>query len=328
MTKPRLLITGGTGYVGSFTARYLQDKYDILIIDNLIYGHKQAVPGLKVIKLDLSEYSRLEAVLADYQPTAIIHFAAYIQAGESVKNPAKYFVNNVGGSLNLLNAMASTGVDKIVFSSSAAVYGNPQVIPIPEDSLTQPINPYGESKLMVEKMMDWYAKAYGLNYISLRYFNACGAGPDGLFGEDHRPETHIIPLLIKSVLDKKTFTIFGNDYQTKDGTCIRDYIHVLDLASAHQVALEALFSGAQNQIFNCGTGFGYSNLEVVGALEKILGRSINYQFGPRRPGDPDELVAKVNKIAKHLNWQAKYSDIKTILSSALKWHQTHPKGYE
>ncbi len=328
MTKPKLLITGGTGYVGSFTARHLQDKYQILIIDNLIYGHKQAVPGIKIIKLDLADANQLEKILIDYQPQAVIHFAAYIQAGESVVNPAKYFLNNVGGSINLLNAMVSAKVKNIVFSSSAAVYGNPSQVPIPESSVKLPINPYGESKLMVEKLLKWYSQAYGINYIALRYFNACGAELDGSFGEDHRPETHIIPLLIKSVLAKKDFTIFGHDYQTQDGTCIRDYISVLDLASAHQIALETLFNQKQNQVFNCGTGLGYSNLDLIKGLEKIIKQPIKYHFGPRRPGDPDKLVAKVDKIKAQLNWQAKYSDLETILTSALKWHQSHPDGYK
>ncbi len=326
--KPKLLITGGTGYVGSFTVRHLMDKYEVLIVDNLIYGHKSAVPGIKVIELDLSDYNQLETVIKDFKPEGIIHFAAYIQAGESVKNPAKYFVNNVGGSLNLLNAMVVAGVKKIVFSSSAAVYGNPVKIPIPEDSPTLPINPYGESKLMIEKMLDWYHKAYGLNYMALRYFNASGAELDGSFGEDHRPETHIIPLLIKSVLSNQTFTIFGGDYKTDDGTCIRDYIHVLDLALVHKVALEALFSGIESQALNCGTGRGFSNLELVKNLEKVINRRVEYKIGDRRPGDPAVLVASVEKIKQVLGWKAKYSDIETILKSAWAWHEKHPDGYE
>ncbi len=327
MTKPKLLITGGSGYVGSFTVRRLQDKYEILVVDNLIYGHRQAIPDVPLIELDLSNYNQLETVIKDFKPQAVIHFAAYIQAGESVANPAKYFLNNVGGSLNLLNAMVSAGVKNIVFSSSAAVYGISQVNPIPEKNPTQPINPYGESKLMVEKILKWYSQAYGLNYIALRYFNACGAELDGSFGEDHRPETHIIPLLIKSVLEDKPFTIFGNDYRTADGTCIRDYISVLDLASVHQRALEALFEGQKNKIYNCGTGQGYSNLEIVKSLEKVIKKPVKYVFGPRRPGDPDVLIAGVDKIAKELNWKAAHSDIESVLSSAWKWHSTHPQGY-
>ena len=327
-SKPKLLVTGGTGYVGSFTVRYLMDKYEVVIVDNLIYGHKSAVPGVKVIELDLSDYDQLEAVIKDFKPEGIIHFAAYIQAGESVENPAKYFVNNVGGSLNLLNAMVVAGVKNIVFSSTAAVYGNPAQIPIPENSPTLPINPYGESKLMIEKMLDWYHKAYGLNYMALRYFNASGAELDGSFGEDHRPETHIIPLLIKSVLNDQTFTIFGDDYDTNDGTCIRDYIHVLDLAEVHKIALEALFSGIESQALNCGTGRGFSNLELVKNLEKIINRKVSYKIGDRRPGDPAVLIAGVKKIKKVLGWEAKYSDIETILKSAWAWHEKHPKGYK
>ncbi len=327
MAKSRLLITGGSGYVGSFAVRQLQDKYEILVIDNLLYGHRQAIPNTPLVELDLSNYNRLEAVIKDFKPKAAIHFAAYIQAGESVTNPAKYFLNNVGGSLNLLNALVAAKVKNIVFSSSAAVYGLPKKIPIPENSSLQPINPYGESKLMVEKMLKWYSQAYGLNYISLRYFNACGAEPDGSFGEDHRPETHIIPLLIRSVLENKIFTIFGSDYQTADGTCVRDYISVLDLAFVHQQALEALFEGQKNKVYNCGTGQGYSNLEIVKSLERVIKKPVRYNFGPRRPGDPDILVAGVEKIAKELNWKAVHSDIELVLSSAWKWHSTHPQGY-
>jgi len=326
--KPKILITGGTGYIGSFTSRALTDSYRVLVVDNLIYGHRQAVPDIEVVKLDLSDAAGIERLMADYQPTAVIHFAAYIQAGESVENPAKYFVNNVGGSLNLLNAMVSAGVDKIVFSSSAAVYGNPVNLPIKEDDPKRPINPYGESKLMTERILGWYQKAYGINYVSLRYFNACGAQLDGSFGEDHRPESHIIPLLIKSYLTGKEFVLFGQDYETKDGTCIRDYIHVLDLAAAHRVALEALLDGLKTDEYNCGSGRGYSNLEVVKALESVTGDKVKYRFGPRRPGDPARLVAGVDKIKAKLGWQAKYSDIETIIKSALAWHKRHPNGYD
>ncbi len=327
MTKPKLLVTGGTGYVGSFTVRALQDKYEILIVDNLLYGHEDAVPNIKVVKLDLSNGPRLKELMAEYKPEAVVHFAAYIQAGESVTNPTKYFVNNVSGSLNLLNAMVEAGVKKMVFSSSAAVYGNPENLPIKENQTKNPINPYGDSKLMIEMMLKRYHMAYGLNYVALRYFNACGAELDGSFGEDHRPETHIIPLLIRAYLKGEEFIIFGNDYKTKDGTCVRDYVHVLDLADVHKAALTALFDGLTTAEFNCGSGVGFSNLEIVKSLEAVTGQPAVYKFGSRRPGDPDKLVAGVDKIKDQLGWQAKYSDIKTITSSAFKWHKNHPLGY-
>ncbi|HUS52233.1 MAG TPA: UDP-glucose 4-epimerase GalE, partial [Candidatus Bathyarchaeia archaeon] len=300
-----------------------------IIFDSLEAGHRKAITGTKIYVGDLkTETWLLDQVFEKEKPEAVIHFAAYIEVSESVKNPQKYFLNNVGGSLNLLRAMRKNKVSKLVFSSTAAVYGEPAKIPIEEDDPKLPTNPYGESKLMVEKILDWYARAYGLSSVALRYFNAAGASES--YGEDHNPETHLIPLALKVALGKKEeFKINGDDFDTPDGTGIRDYIHVLDLAQAHLDALNFLKDKkGKFTAYNVGTGQGHSVLEVVRMVKKISGIDFKSPIGPRREGDPARLVAKAEKIKKDLGWQPRHSDLKTIVESAWKWHQGHPGGYQ
>jgi len=327
----RILVTGGAGYIGSFTVRALKDKgYEIVIFDNLKHGHQKAVPGFKLIKGDLvTDKKLLDEVFKKEKPKGVIHFAAYIEAGESVKNPANYFINNVCGTLSLLEAMRKNKVAKIVFSSSAAIYGQPQKLPIVEEEEKNPESPYGESKLMIEKILKWYDKAFGIHSISLRYFNAAGAALDGLIGEDHQPETHLIPIACQVALGKrKKLIINGNDYPTPDGTCIRDYIHVLDLAEVHILAFKKLEKEKKTDCFNVGTGKGYSVKEIVEMVKKVSGVDFKVEVGPRRPGDPAQLYADNTKIKKVFGWQPKYSDLKTIVKSAWQWHKNHPKGFE
>ncbi|MBM3205496.1 UDP-glucose 4-epimerase GalE [Candidatus Shapirobacteria bacterium] len=332
MDKQKILVTGGAGYIGSFIVRaLLKSGFKPIIFDSLENGHKESVPpevelGVGNLQCDTQI---LDKIFKKEKPQGVIHFAGYIEAGESMKDPQKFFFNNVLGTLNLLKIMMENKIFKLVFSSSAAVYGEPQKIPIDEEDLKVPVNNYGETKLMVEKILQWYTKAYDFNSIGLRYFNACGAALDGSVGEDHDPETHLIPLAIQTALgQRKEFTIFGNDYPTPDGSCIRDYIHVLDLAQAHVAALESLLGKKSGfRAYNVGTGEGYSVLEVVQMVKKVSGIDFASPIGPRRPGDPARLIAKADKIKKELNWQPKYSDLKTIVESAWKWHQSHPKGF-
>jgi len=329
----KILVTGGAGYLGSFIVRaLLKASFNPIIFDSLENGHRESVPsGVELNVGNLQHDTEiLDKIFKKEKPMAVIHFAGFIEAGESVKNPQKYFLNNVISALNLLKTMMENQVFRLVFSSSAAVYGEPKKIPIDEEDPKFPTNTYGETKLMVEKILQWYSKAYDFNSIALRYFNACGAALDGSIGEDHNPETHLIPLAIQAALgQRKEFTIFGDDYPTPDGSCIRDYIHVLDLAQAHVVALESLL--AENpgfRAYNVGTGRGYSVMEVVGALKKISKIDFNSPIGPRRQGDPARLVAKADKIKKELVWEPKYSDLETVIQSAWKWHKAHPRGYE
>jgi len=327
MNKKKILVTGGAGYIGSITVQTLKKAgFEPIIFDNLVTGHKESIAQEKFYQGDLvKDFNLLEKVLKEEKPEAVIHFAAMSLVGESVQNPQKYFTNNLKGVLNLLEMMMKNKVLKIVFSSTAAVYGEPQKIPIEEDDPKAPTSPYGESKLMIEKILDWYGRAYGLNSVALRYFNACGAMLDGSLGEDHHPETHLIPAAMQAALAKKAFKLFGNDYPTKDGTCIRDYIHVLDLAEAHLLALNNSSKGFS--YYNVGTNQGFSVLEVLDMIKKISGIDFPISIKARRRGDPVRLIAKAEKIKKELGWRAEYSDLKTIIKSAWQWHKKHPQGF-
>jgi len=324
----KILVTGGAGYIGSFIVRQLkEDGFRPVIIDNLSQGHAEAIKDFELHRIDLvTEPKKLDDFFTKNKITGVIHMASFIQMGESFRNPGKYFKNNLEGANNLFNAMANHDVKNIVFSSSAGVYGSPEKLPIKERDPKDPENPYGETKLMIERMLHWYDQAFGIKSISIRYFNAAGAALDGSIGEAHPGESHIIPLIILAALKKKKFTLFGDDYNTKDGTCVRDYIHVLDLAKAHTLAINKLINGCDTNSFNAGTGKGYSNLEIVKEIEKFTGK-FDWEFGPRRPGDADSLYAANSKIKKELGWKPKYG-LKEIIESAYRWHKIHPNGYE
>jgi UDP-glucose 4-epimerase len=317
-----ILVTGGAGYIGSHTVKLLlRQGYDVTIVDNLSRGYRDAVPADRLRVFSLRETDRLEALLKETGCEAVIHFAAYIAVGESMKIPEVYFENNVGGSLSLLTAMARAGVRRLVFSSSAAVYGTPRAVPILEDFPIQPVSPYGESKVMVERLLDWFDRIHGLRSASLRYFNASGADPDGRLGERHDPETHLIPLLFRAILTGEPVTLFGDDYPTPDGTCIRDYIHVNDLAQAHILAIEALAGGAPTDQFNVGTGTGHSVREVLRAVEEVTGRKVPHKIGPRRAGDPPQLVADAGKLRRRLGWEPRCAALRDIVSTAWNFQQ-------
>ena len=325
-----ILVTGGAGYIGSHTVKLLKNAgYDVLILDNLVYGHEDLVENVLKVKLivgELGDRLLLDKIFNDYDIEAVIHFAAYAYVGESVSNPAKYYRNNVGATLNLLEAMEAASVKNIVFSSTCATYGKPEIIPIPEHHPQNPINPYGASKLMVERMLADFSKAYDLNYVSFRYFNAAGADAQGQLGEDHNPETHLIPLVLLTALGKRDhISIFGNDYPTADGTCIRDYIHVEDLGNAHILGLEYLLNGGKSDVFNLGNGNGFSVKEVIETAKKVTGKDIKVKLGDRRSGDPAVLIGSSEKARKILNWQPKYADLATIITHAWGWHQLRHK---
>ncbi|EFU0537804.1 UDP-glucose 4-epimerase GalE [Campylobacter jejuni] len=315
-----ILVVGGAGYIGSHTLKHLLDNdYNCIVMDNLIYGHKQAIDKrAKFIHADLLDTFSLTNVFKQEKIDAVVHFAAFAYVGESVVNPAKYYQNNIVGTINLLNAMLENNIKDIVFSSTCATYGEPQYTPIDEKHPQNPINAYGRTKLMIEQVFADYEKAYGLRHISLRYFNAAGASNDGLIGESHEPETHLIPLVLKAIKGEiPAINIFGNDYDTEDGTCIRDYIHVEDLALAHRLALENLykFSGC----INLGTGIGTSVKEIISAAEVVSGKKCPINYTPRREGDPARLYADNKKAKEILSWEAKYTDIKDIIKSAWDW---------
>lgn len=318
----KILVTGGAGYIGSFMVKRLLERgNEVVVADSLERGHKEAVDSkAKFLQGNLLDDNFVESLFSDNKFDAVIHFAGFISMGESMENPHLYFKNNVFASLNVLEEMVKTGNNNFVFSSSAGVYGNPVKIPIPEDHPTNPENPYGESKLMVEKIMKWYGVTKKLNTVALRYFNASGASLDGAMGENHSPESHIIPNIIKALLENREFNLFGSDYKTKDGTCVRDYIHVLDLVEAHVLAIDKLKNTPGNYVFNVGTGNGFSNKEVVEMVEKVSGQKVNVQVSPRRPGDADELIADPSKIKNDLGFSPKYSDLETIVKTAWQWH--------
>lgn len=326
----RLLVLGGAGYIGSHTAVELLDRgHEVVIADNLITGYKQAVPKEAVFyQGDIRDYNFLNNLFKTEKIDAVIHFAAFSLVGESVTNPLKYYENNLYGTKVLLQAMIDNNVDKIVFSSTAATYGEPENIPILESDRTCPTNPYGETKLAMEKMMKWSANAYQLRYVSLRYFNACGAHKSGKLGEAHNPESHLIPLVLQVPNGKReSVSIYGTDYDTPDGTCIRDYIHVTDLAKAHILAVEYLMKGGESNVFNLGNGVGYSVREVIETARKVTGHPIPAVEIPRRAGDPARLVASGEKAKTVLGWEPKITSLEDIIRSAWVWHSTHPNGY-
>jgi UDP-glucose 4-epimerase len=316
-----ILVTGGAGYIGSFmTKRLLDDGFEVTIADSLERGHKEAInPKAAFAQGNLLDNSFI-AELFKSKFDAVVHFAGFISMGESMENPHLYFENNVSPALNILEEMSKTGNNNFIFSSSAGVYGNPEQIPIPETSATRPTNPYGESKLMVEKIMSWYGKTKQTSTVALRYFNAAGASLDGSMGEQHLPESHIIPKVISALMGNQPFNLFGTDYKTKDGTCVRDYIHVLDLVEAHVLAIKKLQAAPGNYVYNVGTGMGFSNREIIDMVEKVSGKKVQITETPRRPGDADELVADPTKIKSELGFSPKHSDLETIVSSAWQWH--------
>jgi UDP-glucose 4-epimerase len=317
VTPRKILVTGGAGYIGSHTVQLLlRQGYDVAVVDNLSKGYRHNVPADRLYILDLAETKALAELMRQTRTEAVIHFAAFIAVGESMREPARYFTNNVGGSLSLLSAMAETGVKHIVFSSTAAVYGDPPSSPILETFPIQPLNPYGESKVMVETMLRWFDQIHHLTGICLRYFNASGCDPEGRLGEEHEPETHLIPLLLRAIVTQKPVTIFGDDYPTPDGTCIRDYIHVNDLAQAHILAVEHLLGGGASDQFNVGTGTGHSVLDMIRAVEEVTGEKVPYVIGPRREGDSPALVAASDKLRSRLGWSPQYTELRTIVQHA------------
>lgn len=326
----RLLVLGGAGYIGSHTALELIKKgHEVIVVDNLVTGYEKAVPDKAVFyQGDIRNFDFLDNLFKTEKIDAVIHFAAYSLVGESVTNPLKYYDNNLYGTKVLLEAMIKNNVNKIVFSSTAATYGEPENIPILESDRTCPTNPYGETKLAMEKMFHWASKAHGLSYVSLRYFNACGADATGQIGEAHNPESHLIPLVLQVPNGKReSVSIYGTDYDTPDGTCIRDYIHVTDLAEAHILAVEYLANGGESDIFNLGNGVGYSVREVIETARNVTGHPIPATEVPRRAGDPARLVASGEKAKRVLGWEPKIKKLDEIIASAWKWHKAHPEGY-
>ena len=326
----RLLVLGGAGYIGSHTALELIKKgHEVIVVDNLVTGYEKAVPDKAVFyQGDIRNLEFLDNLFKKEKIDAVIHFAAYSLVGESVTNPLKYYDNNLYGTKVLLEAMIKNNVNKIVFSSTAATYGEPENIPILESDRTCPTNPYGETKLAMEKMFHWASKAHGLSYVSLRYFNACGADATGQIGEAHNPESHLIPLVLQVPNGKReSVSIYGTDYDTPDGTCIRDYIHVTDLAEAHILAVEYLAKGGESNIFNLGNGVGYSVREVIETARRVTGHPIPATEVPRRAGDPARLVASGEKAKNILGWEPKIKQLDEIVESAWKWHRKHPDGY-
>ncbi len=326
-----VLVCGGAGYIGSHTVYQLVKSGEkVVIVDNLQTGHRDAInKEAKFYEGDIRNSEVLDKIFTENEIEAVIHFAANSLVGESVEKPLMYFNNNVYGMQILLESMVKNGVGKIVFSSTAATYGEPEKIPIEENDRTAPTNPYGESKLIMEKMMKWVSRANGVNFVSLRYFNAAGAVESGAIGEDHHPETHLIPLILQVPLGKRDhITIFGDDYPTPDGTCLRDYIHVLDLADAHILALNYLRDGGESNVFNLGNGQGFSVKEMIVAAEKVTGQKIKTEMGTRRAGDPAQLIASSDKAKKILKWTPKFTNVEKIIETAWTWHKNNPDGYK
>lgn len=326
----KVLVLGGAGYIGSHTVYQLIDEgFQVVVADNLETGHIEAIhKDAKFYKGDIRDRAFIDSVFENEKIDAVIHFAANSLVGESMVNPLKYYDNNLCGTKVLLESMVAHGVDKIVFSSTAATYGEPESIPILETDNTKPTNTYGETKLSMEKMFYWVSKAHNLRYVSLRYFNACGAHISGEIGEAHNPETHLIPLILKVPNGQRAnITIFGDDYDTKDGTCVRDYIHVTDLAQAHILAVKYLAKGNESNIFNLGNGVGFTVKEVIETARKVTGHPIPAVMDKRRAGDPAKLIASSEKAIKILGWKPQYADLETIIASAWKWHKNHPEGY-
>ncbi len=326
-----ILVLGGAGYIGSHTVQMLCEQgKDVIVVDNLVTGYEKAIhEKARFYKGDISDKAFLDDLFKKESVEAVIHFAAYSLVGESVTNPLKYYDNNLCGTKILLDSMTENHIDKIVFSSTAATYGEPERIPIMESDRTEPTNPYGETKLAMEKMFKWTSEASDLRFVSLRYFNACGASQTGTIGEAHNPESHLIPLILQVPNNKReSISIFGTDYDTKDGTCVRDYIHVIDLAEAHILALEYLMKGGQNEIFNLGNGVGFTVKEVIDVARAVTGHSIPAVESPRRAGDPAQLVASSDKARSILGWNPTHDSLEEIIESAWNWHKNHPNGYQ
>ncbi|AKG33978.1 UDP-glucose 4-epimerase GalE [Paenibacillus durus] len=324
-----ILVTGGAGYIGSHTVAELLDLgEEVVVLDNLVTGHRESLLGGKLYVGDLRDKELLAKLFAENEIEAVIHFAASSLVGESMKDPVKYYDNNVYGTQCLLEGMQKAGVNKIVFSSTAATYGEPEKVPIEETDRTQPSNVYGETKLTMERMMSWFDKVLGIKYVALRYFNAAGAHASGKIGEDHRPESHLIPLVLQTALkQRESIAVFGDDYPTGDGTCIRDYIHVSDLADAHVRAVTYLRSGSESSVFNLGNGLGFSVKEVIETAKEVTGLDIPVVIQERRAGDPAVLVASSDKARSVLGWNPSRADLKEIIRSAWNWHSSHPQGY-
>ena len=323
-----MLVTGGAGYIGSHAAKRLQRAgYRVVVFDNLVAGHRAAAKFGELVEGDISDTAAVREALRRHEVFAVMHFAAFLDVGESVREPAKYYRNNVGGALSVLEAMAAESVKHVVFSSTCATYGEPIETPIAETHPQNPINSYGESKLAVERALPHFATAHGLRYVALRYFNASGADPDGEIGEDHSPEIHVIPRAIEAATGGRGLQVFGDDYPTPDGTCLRDYIHVTDLADAHLKALESIAGGGPSTAYNLGTGHPHSVREVIDTVARVTGRAVPWTLAPRRPGDPAALYAAADKAQAELKWVPKFGDLETIVRTAWDWHRTHPHGY-
>lgn len=326
-----ILVAGGAGYIGShMVARLIERGQSVVVVDNLSTGHKGAIdPKAKFYEGDVRDRKFLDGVFDAESIEAVVHFAAFSVVPESMEKPLKYFDNNTGGMITLLEVVRDHNVKRIVFSSTAATYGIPTSIPIKETDPQLPINPYGESKLLMEKIMHWTDVAYGIKFVALRYFNVAGAKPDGSIGEDHGPETHLVPIILQVAQGKRDeLSIFGDDYDTPDGTNVRDYVHVMDLADAHILALEYLAKGNDSQAFNLGSSTGFSNKQMLEAAREVTGKPIPAKLAPRRPGDPDSLVAASDKARNILGWQPQFDDVHDIIKTAWQWHSTHPNGYD
>ncbi len=324
-----VLVTGGLGYVGSHSVKQLVERGEqVVALDNLLFGHKGAACGSEVVIGDIGDKELLRGIFSSHRIDAVMHFAALADVPESVADPRKYYDTNVARSLAMLDVMLEHDVKMMIFSSSAATFGEPKIVPIPEDHPKDPTNPYGRSKLMLEHILREYEHAYGLRAISLRYFNASGADPSGTIGEDHKPEHHLIPIIVQAAMgQREKVNVYGTDWPTRDGTCVRDYVHVTDLAQAHLLALDALRKGHATAEYNLGNGSGYTVLEVIRMVEQVAGRKINSVSADRRPGDPAVLVASSEKIVKDLGWDPKFPELRTIVETAWNWHSNHPNGY-
>ncbi len=323
-----MLVTGGAGYIGSHAAKALSRAgYRVVVFDNLVAGHREAVKYGELVVGDITDVAAVTAAIERHDVSAVMHFAAFLDVGESVREPVKYYRNNVVGALSVLEAMAARSVKQFVFSSTCATYGEPIETPMAETHPQRPINSYGESKLAVERALPHFATAYGIRSVALRYFNAAGADPDGEIGEDHAPEIHLIPRAIEAATGGRGLQVFGDDYPTPDGTCLRDYIHVTDLADAHVRALEALAGGGESAAYNLGTGVPHSVREIISAVEQVTGRKVPWTLAPRRAGDPAALYARAEKARSALGWTPRVSDIGSIVGTAWEWHRTHPGGY-
>ena len=324
-----VLVTGGAGYIGSHAAKALRATgHEVVVLDSLFAGHRQAVCGGPLVEADIADTEVVRDTVRRYHVTSVMHFAALLSVGESMSAPARYYANNVVKTLTLFDALVAESIEQLVFSSTAAVYGEPETTPITEDHPTCPINAYGETKLAVERALRHYGSAYGLRAVCLRYFNAAGADPDGEVGEDHHPEEHLIPRTLAATTGGPSLGIYGDDYPTEDGTCLRDYVHVSDLAAAHVQALSALESGSSSAVYNLGNGRGFSVREVIAAVERVTGSRVPHDVQPRREGDPAVLLASSARARTELGWAPRHAELDVIVETAWRWHQAHPGGYE